>query len=206
MMRTIIIASLAAECFGTPTWGQEPAGAAPVKPMGAVTIGIVQARYQKYRAFKIELESVSKTLDDRRDLLECLVTQWRTALNNGHPDFFDEQEREEAVRNMLGCQRQLCDLSFEAKTTIATRLEEQTTQLNSEIDDCSREYGVAHGYHLIFARTEPVDPKLLRCFVPDTNPVETPVVVDDITLAIVEILNARYALSQNPISPGFFWP
>jgi Skp family chaperone for outer membrane proteins len=196
-MLTLSVA-ICVSCLTSPSRAQQPGGGAtPTTRIALVNLAQVFKGYQKVTAFSSENKKLLEPYSDKAKGIQAQIEAHTKALEDKS---MVPEKRLETEKNLKGWQRQMEDLSAEAKVIYGKKNEEQMLIVYKEVMDMAQRYAVAHGYELVMHFNDvPMDSTDFYNPVNVSRKIQAGACIPmymapgmEITKPVVEALNARY--------------
>ena len=144
-------------------WAQSAVPSVPAKPAAAaaprtkialINLTYVITYYGKYQAYKEEMKTIAKPYEEKIKGKQAELEAFRKeATNPATP----AARVEELTKQAKTLQREMEDVSNDAKATLAKKAEGQMVELYKEVLDASRRFAVSHDFDMVLQYNEPVE-------------------------------------------------
>jgi Skp family chaperone for outer membrane proteins len=186
------------------TSAQQPGGGSPLNTrIALINLAQVFKGYAKITYFSGENKKMLEPFSEKAKGIQIQIEAHKKELEK---TTLDEQTRIGYEKNLKTYQRQMEDLSAEAKMTYAKKNEEQMLIVYKEVMDVAQRYALSHGYELVMHYND-VPPESPEYY----NPVNVSRKIQagacipmymapgmDVTKQIVEVLNTAYTGHPTP--------
>ncbi len=165
MKRKAIVAAASVAVVGAliyvgSLWAQSTAPSVPAKPAAARTkiallnLTYVISYYHKYQAYKEEMKTIAKPFEDQIKGKQAELEAFRKEATT--PGTATARV-EELTKQAKVLQREMEDISNDAKTKLAKKAEGQMVELYREVQDAARRYAASHDFDMVLQYNEPIE-------------------------------------------------
>ncbi len=171
--------------------------------VAVVNVGLVFTKYQKAMFYKTQLETTLKPYKDQGEKIVASMKQYAEPLKNGTVK--DAKLKDQYEQYLLKCKRDMEDLDAQAKKLIGKQQEEHIITLFKDVNEAIKGFAKSNGYDLVLGYGQQIEGDIYSF--QNINRImqgmdlgsTTPLYFSgsiDISLAVVETLNAQYRQVQ----------
>jgi Skp family chaperone for outer membrane proteins len=128
------------------SWSETKTAPAPRTKVALINLAQVVKNYDKVKAFQNETKAALQHFQEKSKELQ---KQIETHTKEMQKSDLEADQREKLGKSLRKYQRQLEDLSNDAKTTWTKKNDEQMVILYKEVVTAAQRYGAAHGFELV---------------------------------------------------------
>jgi Skp family chaperone for outer membrane proteins len=161
IVATASVAVVGALIYVGSLWAQSSVPSVPAKPAVAprtkialLNLTYVISYYHKYQAYKEEMKTIAKPFEDQIKGKQAEGEAMRKeATNPATP----QARVEELQKQAKVLQREMEDISNDAKTKLAKKAEGQMVELYKEVLGAAQRYAVSHDFDMVLQYNEPIE-------------------------------------------------
>ena len=161
IVATASVAVVGALIYVGGLWAQSSVPSVPAKPAAAprtkialLNLTYVVSYYHKYQAYKEEMKAIAKPYEDQIKGKQAEGEAMRKEATNPATPAARVEELQKQAKIL---QREMEDISNDAKTKLAKKAEGQMVELYKEVLEAAQRYAVSHDFDMVMQYNEPIE-------------------------------------------------